>query len=332
MKTFTKVIIWIIVILVIAVLVSYLLPGKYYVGRSIVVDADKELIYDQFCDFNNWENWTPWGQSMDSTASYEIVGSPCEVGAIQSWTGNIVGEGQLLITAVVPNEKMEYELAFDGGKYKSDGSFIIEPQEDKFLLTWTDEGDLGYNPVARYMGLFMENMIGPDFEKGLSNLKSYVETLPDFPDIEVTEIESVPAVSITDSATMEQMSSKMGELYSSLMGYIAAKRAEITGPPYCVYYSWDPEGYTVMEAGVPVDKKLAGKMNIKGTMSPGGKAIKVLYVGPYEGLESIYLAMDKYVKINNMEIAGGPWEVYLTDPSTEPDSSKWQTMVYFPVK
>lgn len=332
MKTFTKIIIWIVAILAILVVVSYLLPGKYHVERSIVITADKELIYDQFCDFNNWENWTPWGVKMDSTVTYEIIGSPCEEGAIQSWTGNVIGEGQLLITSTVPDERMEYELSFEGGKYKSDGAFIIEPEEEAYILTWTDEGELGYNPIARYMGLMMESMIGPDFEKGLKNLKVYVESLPDFPDMEVMELESLPAVSITDSATMMQMPEKMGELYSSLMGYISGKRVEMTGPPYCVYHTWDPEGYTVIEAGIPVAEKLAGKAEIKGTMTPGGKVLAALHTGAYEKMEPLYEAMDKYVKINKFEIAGGPWEVYLTDPTTEPDTSQWQTMVYFPIR
>ena len=32
-----------------------------------------------------------------------------------------------------------------------------------------------------------------------------------------------------------------------------------------------------------------------------------------------------------LEGAGAPWEVYVTDPATEPDQAKWRTEIFFPV-
>ncbi|MBU2651943.1 MAG: GyrI-like domain-containing protein [Bacteroidetes bacterium] len=331
MRTFTKVIIWIIAILVILVIISYLLPGKYYIERSVVINADKEIIFDQFCDYNNWENWTPWGKELDSAATIEFIGS-CEEGAIQKWDGEIMGNGEMMITRLIPYEIMEYELKFDGGKYRSQGSMFLEPEEEGYRVTWTDEGDLGYNPITRYMGLMIDGMMGPDFEKGLNKLKEVAEGMPDFPDIEVTEVEPVIALSITDSSTLDQMGMKMAELYELLSGYITARKANITGPAYCVFHSWDPEGHTVIEAGFPVDKELPEKLNMKSTLTPGGKALKSLFIGPYDQSEAVYMAMDKYLKHNKLEMAGGPWEVYLNDPVTEPDPNKWETLIYFPIK
>ena len=36
-------------------------------------------------------------------------------------------------------------------------------------------GDNGVNLVGRYFGLFMDQMVGPQFEKGLENLKNIAE-------------------------------------------------------------------------------------------------------------------------------------------------------------
>ena len=38
-----------------------------------------------------------------------------------------------------------------------------------------------------------------------------------------------------------------------------------------------------------------------------------------------------YLKENNTQAAGAPWEEYVTDPKTEPDTAKWLTRIYFPV-
>ena len=37
-------------------------------------------------------------------------------------------------------------------------------------VTWSMDMDLGVNPVFRVMGLFMDGMIGPNFELGLANI------------------------------------------------------------------------------------------------------------------------------------------------------------------
>ena len=36
-------------------------------------------------------------------------------------------------------------------------------------------GNMGRNPVYRWMALFMDRMVGPDFEAGLANLKALAE-------------------------------------------------------------------------------------------------------------------------------------------------------------
>ncbi len=36
-------------------------------------------------------------------------------------------------------------------------------------------GDMGANPLYRWMGLFMDKMVAPDFDAGLANLKALAE-------------------------------------------------------------------------------------------------------------------------------------------------------------
>jgi effector-binding domain-containing protein len=43
-------------------------------------------------------------------------------------------------------------------------------------------------------------------------------------------------------------------------------------------------------------------------------------------------AIDKWMKANGKIAAGAPWEVYVTDPSAEKDTTKWLTEVIYPVK
>jgi effector-binding domain-containing protein len=43
-------------------------------------------------------------------------------------------------------------------------------------------------------------------------------------------------------------------------------------------------------------------------------------------------AIDTYMKDFNLKPKDFIWEVYVTDPATEPDSTKWETDIYYPLK
>ena len=331
MKTLRKIIIWIIVIIAILVIIAFLLPKTYQVERSITINADKEIIFDFVCDLDKWEEWTVWNTDMDSTVVIETIGI-CEDSAIQRWSGEILGNGEMVVTELVPYKQFSYDLSFEDGKYTSKGNLFIEPEGDGYIVTWTDEGDLGYNPIARYYGLMMDKWVGPDFEKGLTNLKEKCESMPDYPDFEIAEIETQPAIAIKEIIESSKIGENLEKFYGELMKYCSMKRANVTGPPYAIYYEWDPDGNTVIEAGVPVDKELTGKGIIKSTTIPGGKVVKVIHHGAYCDTYTIYETMEKYIKLNKLEIAGAPWEIYITCPTTEPDTAKWETMIVFPIK
>ena len=63
-----------------------------------------------------------------------------------------------------------------GGLASAD--YLIDADGGGSILTWTLETDMGGNPVARYVGLMMDGMIGPAYEQGLNNLKDILENQP----------------------------------------------------------------------------------------------------------------------------------------------------------
>jgi effector-binding domain-containing protein len=58
----------------------------------------------------------------------------------------------------------------------------------------------------------------------------------------------------------------------------------------------------------------------------------VKYYGPYSGIKNAYNSLQTYITDRNLEESGSAWEEYLSDPVTEPDTNKWQTNVYIPLK
>jgi effector-binding domain-containing protein len=76
--------------------------------------------------------------------------------------------------------------------------------------------------------------------------------------------------------------------------------------------------------------KIPAKYKIMQT--EGGKTVKAVHTGAYEKLEATHNEINKYIEYKKLEISGAPWEVYVTDPGVEKDTTKWITEIYYPVK
>lgn len=331
MKILKRIIIWLVVLIALLIGVAYLLPGKYHVERSILIKGDKDIIYSMVCDFQNWNYWTPWSSENDTTVKEEFIGN-CEVGAIHRWDGEEMGKGEMMITEIDLHKKIVWELGFDGYNEKMKIGMMFETDEDGYVLTWTADGNLGYNPFYRYYGLMIDNDLGADYEKGLARLKELCESLPAYPGIKVVEVEQMPAISITDTVNAETFSTVMEESFGLLYMYALRNEAQFKGHPYTAYHHWDPPSVIVIEVGIPLAQPIAGEGMIKSVMSPGGKAVRAPHWGAYEQIGFAHEALQSYIDILELELNNYPWESYITDPTQEPDTSKWETMVYYPIK
>ena len=104
-----------------------------------------------------------------------FAGPESGAGATYTWNGKSSGHGTLKITRAEPDKGVGYELDFENGKYVSTGAISLVDSGGLVTVTWSNEGNLGWNPVSRYFGLLMDRMMGPDFEEGLRNLKRGLE-------------------------------------------------------------------------------------------------------------------------------------------------------------
>jgi effector-binding domain-containing protein len=332
MKTFLKIIYWLLGLIAVLVIIAFILPKTYKVERIVYINADKDLIYNLTSKFTKWHLWVPWTKEMDSTAVFEIQGPDGQVGTIWKWKGKKMGEGTMTATELIPGQLVGYDLSFNQGKYQSKGKVTIEPG-DSCKVSWTDEGDLGYNPMARYMGLFMEKMMGPDFEKGLAKLKRITEERKGWPKIEETRMPAQTVLLICDSAGPKTFEKIMGKAFGELMAYMKKIKVRQTGAPFAIYLKWDSVTYfSVMEIGIPVEKADKGSGRIMIRTIPEQNVIKSVYFGPYDKTGPTYNALIQYIKESNKEMIGGPWEVYVTNPMEVKDTMKWETDIVFPVK
>ncbi|SNT55587.1 Polyketide cyclase / dehydrase and lipid transport [Asanoa hainanensis] len=148
----------------------------YTVVRSIEIAAPPERVYAKIADFHNWTQWSPW-EDVDPALHREYSGAPAGPGAAYSWSGNRqAGVGRMEIVSAQEPSDVTIDLAFEKPfKSRNEIIFQVEPAADGSRVTWTMIGPKSFG--IRLMGLFksMDQMIGPDFEKGLGRLKTVSE-------------------------------------------------------------------------------------------------------------------------------------------------------------
>lgn len=148
---------------------------------------------------------------------------------------------------------------------------------------------------------------------------------------ETKEVGPQPILAIRATSAMDNLSELMGSLFGEVYGYIQQSGQNPAGMPFSRYHSMD--GETVdLECGMPVPLPMDGKGRVEAGELPAGPVATVTHVGPYDDLPQTWSALSEWMGSQDLQPAGAPWEVYVTDPGTEPDQSKWRTDIFFPVR
>lgn len=330
MKALLK-ILYVLLILVIIVLVAGIfLPKEAHISSSIEINAPDEIVFDQINDLENWEAWSPWKQ-MDTTMKISYGSQTVGEGASYSWTSIKSGDGNMTITESVPLNKIGIELDF-GEQGKADSYWILEQKDNLTNLTWSfDNEDLSY--MDRYfMVIFRKTMIN-SFNQGLNGIKEIAEDLrlSRISEIKVVNLEKQPVMAIIDSCKLEEMETRMDEMFNGVVGYLERRKMQTTGPPLAIYYTWNPDGISTFACGFPIEKRTWGYKEFTVIDLPEGEAATVIHWGKYDSPKP-YLAMDKFLAEKGKSAEDYIWEVYLNDPESEPDTGMWQKQIYYPIK
>lgn len=164
-------------IISILLIVAAVKSPDYMVTRSIVINAPAEKIFPYLNNQKLAEKWGSW-MEIDPDSKMSYSGPDEGVGSVGSWTGGKqMGTGSATIVNVIPNQKVEIRLEYtEPMNMIQDTDYLITPEGAGSKVTWTVRGKNNF--VGRLMCMFadMEKMVGGMFEKGLSNLKTLVES------------------------------------------------------------------------------------------------------------------------------------------------------------
>ena len=155
---------------------GFLLADRTEIERSVVIERPPAEVFGLLDDFARFNEWSPW-RDYDASARYEFAGSAEGVGAIMRWRGD-KGAGSQEIVAVDPPHSIAVKLDF-GAEGTALAHFLLRPAGAGTRVIWRLESDAEGSFVGRWFNLLLDRMVGPDFERGLADLKTLIESTPE---------------------------------------------------------------------------------------------------------------------------------------------------------
>ena len=152
-------------------------PSEFRIERATTIAATAPGVFAQVNDFHKWAAWNPWGK-LDPTMKQTYEGAPAGVGAVYTWAGNReVGEGRMTIIESRPDELIRVRLEFVKPlPGTSIAEFTFRPQGNQTAVTWSMTGTNNFMAKAIHLVMNMDRMIGGQFDRGLADMKSVVES------------------------------------------------------------------------------------------------------------------------------------------------------------
>lgn len=151
---------------------------------------------------------------------------------------------------------------------------------------------------------------------------------------EMTQNEPITYLAIRDSVSGDEwanFSAQLGENYGQIVAYMTANNIDFAGMPLTQWFTFDETGTSIYTAGIPVASGTTAGDGMEIVTIPAGNAYRYVHMGAYEETEAAHNAINQYMYSTGNLPTGAPWEIYVTDPGMEPDTSKWVTEIWYPI-
>ena len=170
LKIIGMVVLAMIVILTIVIAVQ---PDRAHIEKSIMINAPAAAIFPEVSNYQNFNAWSPWSK-MDPEAKQTFDGPPGSVGSSMSWSGPKTGTGSMKIEEIEENKRVKSAMIFGGYDGKFHSEFILTPDENRTLVTWTYDGP-NSGLTGKAVWIIMGSILSSQYEQGLRDLKEVVE-------------------------------------------------------------------------------------------------------------------------------------------------------------
>ena len=320
------------------ILVGLALPRTMIVEVDAEIDARPATVHALLNDFRRVRQWTT-RYTADPNARIAYGGPTRGVDASVSWDGPVIGSGTERIVQSEPFATVTTVLN-PGEPGEARSHFKIIPEGALTRLEWTFEADHGFNLMARFVSLFVDDMLARELGDSVQNLKALAESLPraDFSRLEIewliVEAEEIAYLRTRSSREAAAISVAMANAYFEVLSFIDAHNLVEAGAPIAITRPFSG-AERVFDAAIPVDGLTGETPRDGATVTIGktyaGPVVRASHNGSYRRLAETHRKVAAYMAALGLERNGDAWEAYVNDPARVAEADLL-TYVYYPVR
>jgi effector-binding domain-containing protein len=344
-KIIKSLLIGLVALIVLLIAIALFLPSAAHVERSASIAAPPAVVFDIVNSLKRFNEWSPWYE-IDPAAKFTYSGPEQGVGARLQWVSDRpeLGSGAQEIVESVAPERVRTQLDFtDEGQ--ADAALLLVPEGPGTRVTWAFDVHYGYNLPGRYLGLWLDRVVGPYYEKGLANLRVVAEgeatQSMDSAPLQISDVE-VPALDIvyvsgTSAPDPDAIAAALATAYASLNAFLKANELQPSGEPLAINEFFDESGWG-FEAAIPFSGSPSARTRaaerdgpVKVGQTYAGRALRGVHVGPRSTLPDTYRQLEDHMAQQHLEPNGRSWEQYVNDAPTAPQE-QLETHIFLPVK
>ena len=229
---------------------------------------------------------------------------------------------------LISSDRSVLEVALDAGFESHEGftrafssHFGLPPREFRrryaHLGSSPQHRDL-IDHIGPCVGLFRASLGAGHFEDPTMNY-----------DIARQQIEDCTFLYMKGRCTHAEIANTLAGLLGGVYQHAMENGIELCSPPTALYAEWGP-GMVTLHAGMMVaSASPSGDIHVEAL--PAGEAAVTIHTGSYDGLGDAHAAVEQYLAEHDLQKAGPPREIYLTDPGEVPDPKDWKTQVVWPI-
>lgn len=156
-------------------LVIALRPAAFSIQRSVWIAASPDSVFALIDDFHGWTRWSPY-ERQDPAMRKTITGAT-GIGSSLHYTSKKLGEGRMTIVDRVPGQLLALRAEFlKPFKATNQIEFTLRPERNGTSITWAMSGNNSFVFKAFGLVVNMDDMLGKEFEAGLTDIKRLAET------------------------------------------------------------------------------------------------------------------------------------------------------------
>jgi len=317
--------------------------GKFQVEESLMMDAPKEIIFNEVNDYTTWKNWEPWAKEADDMIINYGEKTTGE-GANYSWKSNELGEGEMLTTKANPHSNLQQDITFKTafGESNSEIYWNFETQGDSTLVTWGMMGEQSFMDKVAFIfeDKSLPKMMQPMFKSGLNSLEEEIKIKMNSYSINVEGITQHGGgyyMYITTASKISQISDRMEKMINEVGNFMSSNNIEQVGKPFILYNEWNQDQGTAIYSAAyftPSEVVTTSESSILNGFMPNQRTLKTTLNGDYKNLEEARDLAYAYLQKNGLKTDedANSFEVYLTGPKDNANPAEWITNIYIPLE